>query len=140
MTSRDGLWAAFRFGPPHLAALSARRLSSARRPGSFERPDSSGKVLCPPSALYGISIRFDIVARIDRPETDSPGRGPATEGIWRGAGDICRNPLELYAARRIWYSDPVCHVGSLGPRILRREPSVRRGKELSRDGADHQGR
>jgi hypothetical protein len=59
--------------------------------------------LCPPSALYGISIRFDIVVWIDRPETDSPA-GPSRRGYLALAADSCAiRPLELYAARRIWY-------------------------------------
>jgi hypothetical protein len=87
------------------------------------------------SALDGTSIRFDIVVRIVRPETDSPSRGPAAAVLRRaetGGWNFIRRG-------GFWYSGAVCYLRSLAPGIFCSEPRVRRGKELSRDGAPYQG-
>jgi hypothetical protein len=88
------------------------------------------------SALDGTSIRFDIVVRIVRPETDSPAE-PSRRGYPAGGNER----LELYPARRVLvFRRGLFYLRSLAPGIFCREPRVRRGKELSRDGAHYQGR
>ena len=88
------------------------------------------------SALDGTSIRFDIVVRIVRPETDSPSgaQPPRLSGGRKRVAGTLSGAVGSGIRRGLFY------LRSLASGIFCREPRVRRGKELSRDGAPYQGR
>jgi len=91
-------------------------------------------VLCPPWMAPLFASISSLGSSGPRPTAPA---GPSRRGYPAGGN----GRLELYPARRVLvFRRGLFYLRSLAPGIFCGEPRVRRGKELSRDGAHYQGR